>query len=133
MPATCKLWPGLLSACAEHYSARALSDSLTASSARATLCFNCVAIRSTFNIATVTAGSARVSVVFPSSARSRPCLWLQVAADAAIERQLEAQAAFRHHGRYLQGIVDQLQARKTDGQRLCASTCSSVSVLCQIV
>jgi hypothetical protein len=44
----------------------------------------------------------------------------QLMADIAIEKQLEAQSAFRAQGTYLQGVVNQMNERKQQSQRLCA-------------
>lgn len=45
----------------------------------------------------------------------------QLAADSAIERQLEAQSAFRSQGSYLQGVVNRMHGKDVDNRKLCAS------------
>ena len=44
----------------------------------------------------------------------------QLAADTAIERQLEAQSAFRGQGSYLQGVVNRMHVKDMDNRKLCA-------------
>jgi hypothetical protein len=46
----------------------------------------------------------------------------QMMTDMAIEKQLEAQSAFRQQGSYLQGVVNQMTERKHQAGRLCVTS-----------
>ena len=44
----------------------------------------------------------------------------QLITDKAIEKQIEAQSAYRAQGQYLQGVVNKAQTRTAENRKLCA-------------